>query len=104
MSNINLNSIKHILENMPSINQIKFLKLIIKNNIPYSENKNGTFINISELSSNQIDKINTFIDLINKEEHSFNEVENTKIELKKLIDAQPTTCTNENICYDLNIS
>tara|TARA_Y100000816_G_C26094758_1_gene579090 strand:+ start:1315 stop:1638 length:324 start_codon:yes stop_codon:yes gene_type:complete len=98
MSNTNLNSIKQFLEAMNSNNQLKFLRLILKNNIPHSENKNGTFINISELSPNQINIINTFIDLINKEEFSFNQVENTKLKLKKLIDTNNTI--NHTILHD----
>ena len=70
-----LNFMKKYLENMPMSNQEKFLKLLITNNIPFSENKNGSFINISELNSSQLDIINEFISLLQLEETTFNQVE-----------------------------
>lgn len=97
-----LNDIKKYLESMPLSNQEKFLKLIIKNNIPFSQNKNGSFINISELNSYQLAIINQFISLLELEEFSFNEVEKTKQLLRNLInDNNITTDTSQQ--YDLNI-
>tara|TARA_Y100000992_G_C21156129_1_gene438690 strand:+ start:271 stop:576 length:306 start_codon:yes stop_codon:yes gene_type:complete len=96
-----LNTIKKYLEKMSFSNQEKFLKLIIKNNIPFSENKNGSFINISELNSSQINIINQFISLLELEEYSFNEVEKTKQLLKNLINDNIETDNSQQ--YDLNI-
>lgn len=96
-----LNNIKKILEKMSLVNQEKLLKLVIKNNIPFSENKNGSFINISELNFSQINIINQFIYLLELEESSFNEVEKTKQLLKNLINDNIETDNSEQ--YDLNI-
>lgn len=97
-----LNDIKKYLENMPLSNQEKFLKLIIKNNIPFSQNKNGSFINISELNSSQLAIINQFISLLELEEFTFNEVEKTKQLLRNLINDNNITTDNSQQ-YDLNI-
>ena len=104
-----LNSMKKYLENLSMSNQEKFLKLIIKNNIPFSENKNGSFINISELNLSQLSIIKQFIDLLEIEEHTFNQVEKTKLDLKNLIDSSSDNNNNNNDShyspqYDLNIS
>ena len=99
---LSLNDIKKFLENMPLANQEKFLRLIIKNNIPFSQNKNGSFINISELNSSQITIINQFISLLELEEFTFNEVEKTKLLLRNLINDNTTT-NNTSQQYDLNI-
>jgi hypothetical protein len=96
-----LNNIKKYLEKLSSSNQEKFLRLLIKNNIPFSENKNGSFINISELNSHQINIINQFISLLELEEHSFNEVEKTKQLLRNLINHNTETDNSQQ--YDLNI-
>ena len=102
-----LNSMKKYLENLSMSNQEKFLKLIIKNNIPFSENKNGSFINISELNSSQLDIINEFISLLQLEETTFNQVEKTKLDLRNLInDSNISNSNNSDYStqYDLNIS
>ena len=103
-----LNTIKTYLEKMSTTNQEKFLKLLIKNNIPFSENKNGTFINISELNLSQVSIINQFIDLLELEEQTFNKVEKTKLDLRNLITGQNMQNNNNNSDYspqyDLNIS
>lgn len=81
----NLQEIKIFLENMEFNNQKQFLKLLLKHSIPFTENKNGTFLNINELSSSHISLILQFISLIEEEEQNFNKIENTKSTLKKLI-------------------
>jgi len=97
-----LNDIKKYLEHMSLSNQEKFLKLIIKNNIPFSQNKNGSFINISELTSYQLAIINQFISLLDLEDLTFNEVEKTKQLLRNLINDNNITTDNSQQ-YDLNI-
>ena len=97
-----LNTIKKYLEKMSFSNQEKFLKLIIKNNIPFSQNKNGSFVNISELNSSQLAIINQFISLLELEEFTFNEVEKTKQLLRNLINDNNITTDNSQQ-YDLNI-
>ena len=104
-----LNFIKKYLEKMAMSNQEKFLKLLIKNNIPFSENKNGSFINISELNVSQLSIISHFIDLLELEERTFNQVEKTKLDLKNLINSSSDHNNNDNNNsdyspqYDLNI-
>tara|TARA_Y100000389_G_scaffold138658_1_gene136425 strand:- start:70 stop:318 length:249 start_codon:yes stop_codon:yes gene_type:complete len=65
------------------------VRLIIKHNIQYTENKNGIFINISELDNVQLDTIFKFIELIQQEEYTFNQVEIAKVNLRKLITNKP---------------
>ena len=100
---LSLNNIKKFLEKMSLSNQEKFLKLIIKNNIPFSQNKNGAFINISELNSSQITIINQFISLLELEEYTFNKVEKTKQLLRNLInDNNNDNNINDNDVNDNN--
>lgn len=83
-----LTEIKYFLEHMNISNQKQFIRLVVQHQIPYTENKNGTFINISNLNDPQLCIIEKFISLISDEETIFNKIEQTKIDLKKLI------CTN----------
>tara|TARA_B100000424_G_scaffold245227_1_gene216077 strand:- start:1892 stop:2221 length:330 start_codon:yes stop_codon:yes gene_type:complete len=86
--NMDLSAIKTFIENMSFHNQKEFIKLLIKHNIPSTENKNGTFINITELTDSQMYLITQFISHICEEEKSFNEVETTKKNLKLMINSQ----------------
>ena len=85
---MDLSSIKTFIENLNFYNQKQFIKLLIKHNIPATENKNGTFINISELTDTHIQVIIQFISLIREEEKKFDQVEATKKNLKLMINAE----------------
>ena len=82
-----LQKLKKDLEDLPIVSQTHFLKMILDSHIPYTENKNGTFINISELTTEQTQKIIDFVNTIMSQEKSFNSVENQKKLLKQLINS-----------------
>ena len=85
---------------MTKNNQINFLNTIITNNIPHSCNKNGTFINISELTSTQLNVILQFIQILEVEEATFNKIEDAKTKLKELID-KTTNITHDDNCHNM---
>ena len=45
---------------------VELLKIFIKNDIKYTENNNGIFINMNKLNQQCINDIQTFLDFINK--------------------------------------
>lgn len=45
--------------------QSEVLKIVEKNNIKFTENKNGVFINMNKLSDKAIGDIETFLEYIN---------------------------------------
>jgi hypothetical protein len=51
-------------KNLTKLEYIEFFNIIKNDNCPYSENKNGIFINLSNISESTINKIYDFIDFI----------------------------------------
>ena len=61
-------NLKTIIENMDPIHHEKVLIILNNHNVHISENRNGCFINITNMSDNLINELNTFINYINKQE------------------------------------
>ena len=49
-----LNKLKNLIETLDKQHHIPILKIIYDSNEKYSENKNGTFINLSQLSKETV--------------------------------------------------
>lgn len=75
--------LKKSIENMDIIHQKKIFSILKNHNIHISENRNGSFINITNLQPNIIEELNIYIKYINKQEKSLIDVENLKEELQK---------------------
>ena len=61
----------------------RFFSIFKNHNIHISENRNGSFINITNLQPNIIEELKLYISYINKQEKSLIDVENLKEELQK---------------------
>ena len=75
--------LKKRIENIDDIHHKKILEIFLKHNINVSENRNGCFINISNLSPKIQKEINDFLKYINKQEKTLNNVEKIKKKYKK---------------------
>jgi len=75
--------LKQIIEKMDVIHHKKIFSILKKNNINISENRNGSFINITNLNTKIIQELNNYIYYINKQEKTLIDVENLKQELQK---------------------
>jgi hypothetical protein len=75
--------LKQIVEKMDVIHHKKIFSILKKNNINISENRNGSFINITNLNTKIIQELNNYIYYINKQEKTLIDVENLKQELQK---------------------
>lgn len=95
-----LNIIKSFLENMEFSNQKKFVRLIIQHSIPFTENKNGIFVNINEISDIHLNIIHQFKSLILEEELKFNQIELTKSNLKQLLNSTTHSSESCTVCID----
>jgi len=80
-----LNDIKNKIEKMDKLRHIDILKIFIKNNISYTENKNGIFINLSELDNSIIHKIKNYIQYLEIQNKVIEEFEKEKNEYIKLL-------------------
>lgn len=83
--NSSLNDIKNKIEKMDKTRHIDILKIFIKNNISYTENKNGIFINLSELDNTIIYKIYNYIQYLEIQDQVIEEFEKEKNEYIKLL-------------------
>lgn len=55
-------------------------KILKKNDIPYSENTNGIFVNLSELKDQVVEEIQKYIQYIETQEKEIQDIENQKKE------------------------
>ena len=69
MNNLTIKELKDLREKINELENcehIELLKILIKNDIKYTENSNGIFINMNKLSQKSIDDINNFLTFISK--------------------------------------
>jgi hypothetical protein len=74
-----LNSIRETIEKMNKFNQIEVLKLLYNNKeVVINENKYGVHINLSQVNSNIVKELETFIQYVNTQENYLNDIEKQK--------------------------
>ena len=74
-----LKRIKSKIENMDKSNQISALYMLTKNKkIKYSENNNGTFINLTDIEDTMLLKIEEFIEYIELHKYEIDDIEKKK--------------------------
>ena len=64
---INIKKIKELRDTISELDvceQVEVLKIIEKNKIKYTENKNGVFINMNKLNNKTIEDLDKFIEYI----------------------------------------
>ena len=76
-------NIKKQVENLNLVRQREILKIFIENNISISENKNGSFINLSLISDSVMDKLKNYIKYIDDQEETISEIESIKQEFEE---------------------
>ena len=67
MNNLTIKELKDLrdkINELENCEHIELLKILIKNDIKYTENSNGIFINMNKLSQKSIDDINNFLNFI----------------------------------------
>ena len=69
MSTLSISELKKLKEKINTLEMcehVELLKIFIKNDVKYTENSNGIFINMNKLKKCCIDDINKFLDFIDK--------------------------------------
>ena len=80
---LELVTIKTKIEQLKKKQQMEILKIIMKMDISHSENNNGVFFNLSSLSQDQISELQKYIEYINDQEDTLQELEDVKNELNE---------------------
>lgn len=71
------------MENMNIIHHVKFFEIIKEDEILYSENRNGIFLNMNSLNNPIIEKIKLYITYVNKQEETLDQTEKIKDDFQK---------------------
>lgn len=78
-----LKQLKDRIENLNQHHQIQILKIITQNNVTYTENKNGSFVNLTNMDDAIVTKLTEYLSYVDEQETHLKEVENQKTELSK---------------------
>jgi len=79
-----LNNMKVSIENMDKLNQIEVLRLLQNHLALLNENKNGIYINLSELDEKIIEQIYNFVEYIHNQENKLTVDETEKQTYKNI--------------------
>jgi hypothetical protein len=77
-----LSFVRDTIESMTKFNQIEVMKLLQKEGVELNENKYGIHINLTELPNETIYILDKFIQYIEEQESSLNQVEKQKESFK----------------------
>ena len=69
---------KNKIELLDEQHQIEIMRILHNNNIPLSENKNGTFINLSDVSEPILLKMEEYLNFVNVQNSELDRDENIK--------------------------
>ena len=83
MNTIEQTKLKSRIEKLDKIHQIKILDILIKNQIKYSENRNGIFLNMDSLNKKTIQEITENLEYFQKQEKTLSDIETIKEELNQ---------------------
>ena len=75
--------LKDQIENLDAFHHNKILKIMVKNNIKYSENRNGIFVNMNSFDNNTIKEIEESLLYIKNQEKNLQDIETIKEEINK---------------------
>lgn len=78
-----LKEMKTIIESLDDTKHIEIFRILKKYKVNFSENKNGVFINLSEVSKRILDELVSYINYVKKQENFLNIHENQKKKFKE---------------------
>lgn len=78
MDNKNLLNLRDSIEKLSKDVHIEIFKLLKKENVEFSENKNGVFINLSILDDKIINKLDSYLNYVITQENMINQIESEK--------------------------
>ena len=91
-----LQSLKEQIESMPLHNHVDVLRILKQHDtVSLNENKNGTFVNMSELSDEVVDALNQYVSYVMMQQKDLVNVEHAKEQLEQQYFL--TALTNEKI-------
>lgn len=80
-----VNHLKNKIENLPKENHVEIFKILHKHNVQYSENKNGIFINLIEVSPVVIHEIDQYVQYLEAQNNEIKKFEMKKSKIEMLL-------------------
>ena len=78
-----LNIMKSVIENLNQSRQLEILRIIVSNNENYTENMNGTFINLTQIDTKTIMEIEKYLKYITDQDITIDQIEQKKDDFKE---------------------
>tara|TARA_B100000902_G_C27317957_1_gene922476 strand:+ start:4805 stop:5125 length:321 start_codon:yes stop_codon:yes gene_type:complete len=78
-----LQKLKNEISKLDKIHHLKILKILKDNNIKYSENRNGIFINMATIDEKTINIIQNTLLYVKEQEKQLKDIESMKAEMEK---------------------
>jgi hypothetical protein len=91
-----LDKLRKTIEFLNNSHHIEIAKIFKNNNIKLTENNNGIFINLNNISSKIIDEIKNYINFVKQQESLLNIDETKKEDLEKIFFKDKTDVVIEN--------
>jgi len=78
-----LKRLRDNIEKMERIHQIHIFKILKENQIEFTENNNGVFVNMTLFDNTTLKQINTFIKYVNLQKKQLESIEDIKAQYQK---------------------
>ena len=98
-----LMSIKTSIEDMNKFHQVKVLELLIANKgLTINENKNGVFINLSDLDEEMLNKLKQYVTYVDEQERELSKQEEKKNQFKETFFTNTETGSSKKTRIKIN--
>ncbi len=78
-----LKELRHIIEATNILHHKEILRILKDNDCSISSNRNGSFINLTNIDENVVDKINIYLEHVNKQETELKEKNDAQESVKQ---------------------
>ena len=82
MEHIQLNLLREKIEKLEKFHQIQIFEIFLNNNVSYTENRNGIFVNMINLKKNVIKEIKKYLLYVSNQDMQLETTEKIKKELE----------------------
>ena len=82
MEDLKLDLLKDRIEKLEKFHQIHILEILVTNNVPFTENRNGIFINMIKVNPDIIKKIREYLLYVSSQNNQLETTEQLKQQLK----------------------
>ena len=76
-------ALRENIQNLSKFHQIEVFRILKKNNVEYTENRNGIFVNMNKLKQNSITLLNDYLNYVYKQQTQIENMEKKAEHYKK---------------------